>query len=554
MVDTFNNKTIEEIIALGEDVNTEFKTGYTSLPKSVFETVCSFLNTTGGYIFLGIEDNGKIKGINPEFKEKIKKAYTTLCNNKEVINPNIISHLEEITINNKIVLYTYIEESSEIHKYKGRVYIRNYEGDFDISDNIPLITSIYNRKRKIYDEDEVYPHISVDSDLRNDLFDRCRFLVSHGGNKEHIWNNMNNLELLKSANLYKYDKETGKYGVTLAGIMLFGKDEVIRDINPYCRTDCLYRIDDLDRYDDRDFVETNLLDMYDRILAFITKHTLDRFALDVKEIRRISPRGIMAREMVINTLMHRDIRDGHTSRIIIYKDKIICENPNSFRTMKNIDIKNYTPFTKNPTLAKFFKEIGYADELGSGVRRITENSLLYSGKLPIFEDKEMFRLTIPLLRGKVAIEESNNLNKVQIKIINVIANNSKITKREISETINEPLRTVERNMLDLKNNNIIERVGSKKTGYWKLKNIKNNTSDSGGINGGLSGGINGGLNDIQEKIINVIANNNKITKREISETINEPLRTVERNMLNLKNNNIIERVGSNKTGCWKINN
>lgn len=549
MVDTFNNKTIEEIIALGEDVNTEFKTGYTSLPKSIFETVCSFLNTTGGYIFLGIEDNGKIKGINPEFKEKIKKDYTTLCNNKEIINPNIISHLEEITINNKIVLYTYIEESSEIHKYKSRVYIRNYEGDFDISDNIPLITSIYNRKRKIYDEDEVYPHVSVDNDLRNDLFDRCRFLVSHGGNKEHIWNNMSNLELLKSANLYKYDKETGKYGVTLAGIMLFGRDEVIRDINPYCRTDCLYRIDDLDRYDDRDFVETNLLDMYDRILAFITKHTLDRFALDVKEIRRISPRGIMAREMVINTLMHRDIRDGHTSRIIIYKDKIICENPNSFRTMKNIDIKNYTPFTKNPTLAKFFKEIGYADELGSGVRRITENSLLYSSKLPIFEDKEMFRLTIPLVKG-VINEGQIELNRTQQNIIDLISNNSRITINEMAGVLRLTEKTIDRNIKKLKEIGIIERMGNKQYGYWKVigkpndkeeKNIVDNLIDT-------------NTYEIEKNIFDLIQKNKMITQKEMSEILKISDKTIKRYIEKLKNKGLIVRDGSKKTGYWKINN
>ena len=98
---------------------------------------------------------------------------------------------------------------------------------------------------------------------------------------------MTDLELLKSAGLYKVDKETGKQGVTLAGVMLFGKDDVISNINPYCRTDALYRVDDLDRYDDRDFVETNLIDMYDRLIDFIAKYTMDRFALD-EDARRVS--------------------------------------------------------------------------------------------------------------------------------------------------------------------------------------------------------------------------------------------------------------------------
>lgn len=265
-----------------------------------------------------------------------------------------------------------------------------------------------NYEEKIFDEDKIYPYVRIEEDLRHDLIDRARKYANSNINKQHIWMNMTDLELLKSAGLYKKNANTGEEGITLAGIMLFGKDEIISSVNPYCRTDALYRVDDLDRYDDRDFVETNLLDMYDRLLDFISKHTMDRFALD-ENVRRISPRNIMAKEIVLNMIMHRDITDGHTSRVIIYKDKIICENPNSFGTMGILTLKNYTPFAKNPTLAKFFREIGYADELGSGFIKITKNSYLYSGKPPIFEDKEMFRVTIPLLRDE-KFEEHDLIN------------------------------------------------------------------------------------------------------------------------------------------------
>ena len=343
-------ESIKDIILLGENVNTELKEATNGLPKSIFETVCSFLNTTGGYIILGVNDKKQIVGIKEELIEKIKKDYTTLCNNKEVINPTIISELYEIKIDEKILLYTHIEESTEIHKYKGKVFIRNYEGDFDISNNIPLIASIHNKKRKIFDEDRIYPYVSVEEDLRHDLIEKARKLANSNVKKRHIWMDMTDLELLKSAGLYKINKETGEQGVTLAGVMLFGKDDVIANINPYCRTDAIYRVDDLDRYDDRDFVETNLIDMYDRLIDFIAKYTMDRFALD-ENARRVSPRNVMAREIVLNTLMHRDITDGHTSRVIIYKDKLICENPNSFRTNGLLTIKNYTPFAKNPTIA-----------------------------------------------------------------------------------------------------------------------------------------------------------------------------------------------------------
>lgn len=474
-------ENIRNIILLGENVNTELKEATNGLPKSTFETVCSFLNTTGGYIILGANDKKEIVGIDKEKIEKIKKDYTTQCNNKEIINPTILSELHEINIDGKNILYTHIEESTEIHKYKNKVFIRNYEGDFDISNNIPLIASIHNKKRKIFDEDTIYPYVSVEEDLRHDLIEKARKLANSNVKKRHIWMDMNDIELLKSAGLYKTDKETGKEGVTLAGVMLFGKDDIISNINPYCRTDALYRVDDLDRYDDRDFVETNLIDMYDRLIDFIAKCTMDRFAL-AEDTRRVSPRNVMAREIVLNMIMHRDITDGHTSRVIIYKDKLICENPNSFRTMGLLTIKNYTPFAKNPTLAKFFREIGYADELGSGFIKITKNSYLYSGKPPIFEDKEMFRVIIPLTRDEKLDENdlinlangtlngtlNDTLNGTLNLILEIIKSKNNITQKELSNETGIPLRTIKRNMDILKEDGYIERVGSKKSGYWKI--------------------------------------------------------------------------------------
>lgn len=88
----------------------------------MFESVCSFLNTTGGYIILGANDKKEIKLI-----EKIKKDYTTQCNNKEVINPTILSELHEIKIDGKILLYAHIEESTEIHKCKEKTYLDGYD-------------------------------------------------------------------------------------------------------------------------------------------------------------------------------------------------------------------------------------------------------------------------------------------------------------------------------------------------------------------------------------------------------------------------------------------
>lgn len=67
---------------------------------------------------------------------------------------------------------------------------------------------------------------------------------------------------------------------------------------------------------------------------------------------------------------------------------------------------------------KIFQEIGYADELGSAFVKITKNSLLYFGKQPVFEDKEMFRVSVQLLRNeKLDEKDLINLANGTLKVI-----------------------------------------------------------------------------------------------------------------------------------------
>jgi len=55
------------------------------------------------------------------------------------------------------------------------------------------------------------------------------------------------------------------------------------------------------------------------------------------------------------------------------------ENSNCPNGFGEIDPDDFSPFPKNPIISKFFREIGLADELGSGVRNINKlnNTVTY---------------------------------------------------------------------------------------------------------------------------------------------------------------------------------
>lgn len=79
---------LKNLINNGEKIDVEFKKSQNELNKDLYESVCSFNNRDGGYIFLGIVDQTKeICGVNPDKIDKMKKDFTTTINNGSKINP-----------------------------------------------------------------------------------------------------------------------------------------------------------------------------------------------------------------------------------------------------------------------------------------------------------------------------------------------------------------------------------------------------------------------------------------------------------------------------------
>lgn len=156
----------------------------------------------------------------------------------------------------------------------------------------------------------------------------------------------------------------------------------------------------VDRYDDRDVVITNLIESYDCLMEFGKKHLNDVFTLD--GIQRVSARDKILREIISNLLMHRDISSGYVSKLVIERDRIITENANLVHGHGNLNLKTFRPFAKNPSIAKVFREIGLADELGSGMRNSYKYTKLYSGGEPIFTEADVFTTVIPLSEAATA--------------------------------------------------------------------------------------------------------------------------------------------------------
>ena len=276
--------------------------------------------------------------------------------------------------------------------------------------------------------------------------------------------------------LYTMDRVTGEQGFNLAAVMLLGYDDVILDYssNLYEQYALLRRIN-VDRYDDREIVQTNLIESYERLMEFGHKHLPDKFFLE--DDQRKSLRNIITREMIANTLIHREYTSSYQAKFVIENERMYVENANRALQQAVLTPDNMEPLPKNPIIASFFRNIGYADQLGSGVRNLFKYSKFYSGDDPKFMEGDIFRIIVPLNERKTKetitqsatqSTQSDEIKPVQ-RIIEIIEQNPLLSQKQMAEKLSLNQNTLKYYIKKMREKGIIERVGSSRKGKWVVK-------------------------------------------------------------------------------------
>jgi len=101
-------------------------------------------------------------------------------------------------------------------------------------------------------------------------------------------------------------------------------------------------------------------------MQFIAKHLNDKFYFEGTQ--RISIRDKIFREAITNLLIHREFSNPFPAKVVIEKNRVYIENGNKPHGNGTIDPEDFSSYPKNPKIAKFFREIGWVDELGSACK------------------------------------------------------------------------------------------------------------------------------------------------------------------------------------------
>lgn len=528
--------TQEKFISLtykGEGTQIEYKSCWDQISDSLYESVCSFLNHTGGHILVGVKNDGEIVGVNPERAETLKKNIVTSIKNPDLFLPCPYFTPQIMEVDGKTVLYLEIPCGQYVYRYKGRYWDRNDDADIDVTDQPELLLAIFERKNPHLFEERIVDGLTMEG-LDHNTFQYCRNILATI-QPSHAWLQMTDEEILHSAHLAT--KSDDKLKLKYASLILFGKEDTIIEMMPRYRFEAVFHMctfaqyNDMtqfpNRYDDRRTMRQNLIQVYDQLGAFVERYLPDKFYLLANTMQRQNLRWDLFREIVGNLCVHTDFSSGYACFFHVFKDRVVTKNPT--RLLPEIPegeltIQQLSNYTKNPLLVRVFHELNWAEDLGSGTRNILRYAPLYypDYKIEINSGSQFI--------FSITYQDENVTDKVELSKTNV-TENGKMSQTE-SENVPETQK------LSLTNSkNVPELTPEELDLALDIKELKTAKNKK---------------NHRMQAIVSLMKKDSHISMGTIAEKLDVHERTIKRDIKELKEYGVIERVGGDYGGEWRV--
>lgn len=256
----------------------------------------------------------------------------------------------------------------------GNTYQRLHEGD-RVCDDMTVKRMLAEQIHDSRDNEVLSEHYNFDDDIDLDSLKIYRNLLS-SNNPQHPYLACEPFELLKMVGGWRKDRETGKQGITLAGILMFGKWEAITAALPNYMVDYQERPEAktelrwVDRITPDGTWSGNLFDFYRRVYQRLVSELKVPFTLEEGQRKTDTPIHIALREALINTLVHADFSDRVSVLIVKRPDMFGFRNPGLMRLPLEDVIMGGTSDCRNRLLHQMFLLIGLGEKAGSGMPKI----------------------------------------------------------------------------------------------------------------------------------------------------------------------------------------
>ena len=480
----------------------EFKKSTSELKEGIISVVSILNKHKSGKLYFGIKDNGEIIGkhISNKTLRDVSKSIS------ENIEPRIYPKVNKVKLEDKECMLVEFEGDDIPYLAFGRAYMRVGDEDRQLSmkEIRKIILKGENEIGKWENKVSDYKIKDIDEKLLKEFIEKERKA------KRINFPYTNKKEILKKLSLVNKSNE-----LLNAGYILFAKDTKLEMQMAIFATDTKLTFLDIDQ------VFGNVFELIEAGEGYIRKNikwpvNFKTGSMERQEIPEIPLTAV--REALINSLIHRDFNSPKSNEVAIYKDRIEIFNPGEFpegyKPEDFIEGKEGS-MPRNPLIANTLYLSKDIEKWGSGFKRITDEckatnvkvkfEIKKSGFTVIFyrkTDTELYGLTQNDLKNATLNKKSATLNgenatlnkksatsneenalldielkikekypklrKIYIDIIKIIFENKYISQQELANKLNKNRSSIYRNVKALIDLGILERIGPRKNGYWKI--------------------------------------------------------------------------------------
>ena len=439
----------------------EFKSSFS---VAVIETLVAFANTKGGSVYIGINDKGQVKGVDiapesiPQWINEIKSK----------TEPSIIPYVDQIKSNEKdLVIFSTHEQPIKPISLQGRCYKRMNNSNHLLT--VSEVSDLYMQSMQ-YSWD-AYPYNGAN--LNSLDLSKVEQFIAKLNDVKRFSLPTDPIEALSKLNMIQKNIPTN------ASMILFSKDNLRYNVHiGRFKTPSLIIADKM--------INGNLYDVLEESMQTIIGHLKFAFEITGKTTQRTEiPEYPLdaVRELLVNSLIHRDYQSPTDIQIRIYDNSITFFNPSGLYgniTEEELKTDSYQASTRNKQIAEAFYLTNDIEKYGSGFIRIRKAIVDYpSMKFEFHNMGHGFLTEFNYTKQRVTIDNKNEIEEVsenvvenvvekESEILNLIKINKTISAYEIASKTGISERTVQRYFKSLQVKNIIRRIGPDKGGYWEI--------------------------------------------------------------------------------------
>jgi ATP-dependent DNA helicase RecG len=476
--------TEAELLALieeGESLRLEFKRDAPLSEAELVEAVACLANTEGGWLLLGVEDDGTISGLHPSRQPVNPAQIQALITNKT--NPSVPVEVHVVPTSKGTVLAIKVPKvSGLVGLSDGRVPRRYIAGRGKPECRFLTHFEIATRWAEIRQQDytaQVLPDASWE-DLDPLEFERLRQVVQRHPSADKGLLELPDAELAQALGLARTYE--GRLVPTVGGLLVLGREGAIRRLMP--THEAAFQVLREDRgVVFNEFYREPLLKLFERMEGLFKAYNTEEeltFGLYRVPIPLFPPEAF--REALANALVHRDYRVLGTVYVRIDPEAggLVISNPGGF--VEGVTLENLLvvePRPRNPLLADVFKRLGLVERTGRGIDRIFREVLGLGRRPPDYSGSTEDTVKVVLPGGKadlnfvrliLEVEERHprTLGWPHLLVLRQAADEGELSVPEVARLIQQGEEGARRLVEKLVEMGLLEAKGSKKGRVYHL--------------------------------------------------------------------------------------